>query len=310
MPNRNTLGRHLKDANRPPPRGVGSAGIAPVVRLGLAGLLASCFLLAAATSLRAQESPEGAVEPRSPEAADKSPHDYTVSLRGGVWITWVDGTVKDTSGRSPSGTKSISIDNDLGFDDPTVQVGGSGNVRLGRHDFWVTGFSYDESENERVEKSLDFGDISVSADRRVVTDLEFTDVNFRYGYSFFDFEQHGFRLGPTLAVSYTSVDIELTDVVTGVSEDIDETFPAPTVGIYGEVPIGDFVLEGNVAGVYIEAGSFDGWAVRARTGAVWRPIDYFGLFAGFNMIYSEISLSKEDIDAAIFGPLVGLEVRF
>jgi hypothetical protein len=284
--------------------------MALAVRLGMAGFFASCLLLAIAASPRAQESSETEAVSLHPDAPENSPHDYTVSLRGGAWITWVDGEVKDTSGRAPSGANSISIDDDLGFDDATVQVGGSGNLRLGRHDFWVTGFSYDESENERVVKSLDFGDISVSADRRVVTDLDFVDVNFRYGYSFFTFEEDGFRLGPTLAVSYTSVDIELADVATGESEDIDETFPAPTVGLYGEVPLGDFVLEANVAGVYIEAGSFDGWGLRAGATAVWRPIDYLGLFAGFNMIYTEISLSNEDIDAAIFGPLVGLEVRF
>ena len=144
----------------------------------------------------------------------------------------------------------------------------------------------------------------------MITDLKFVDVNFRYGYSFFTFEEDGFRLGPTVAVSYNEVDIELTDAASGESEQIDETFPAPTLGIHGEVPIGDFVLEANFAGVYFDAGSFDGWGLRANAGAVWRPLDYVGLFTGFNMIYTDFSLKNEDVEAALFGPVVGLELRF
>jgi hypothetical protein len=265
------------------------------------------MLLAMAESPRAQEPSEVDAESSRPDAAEKSVHDYTVSLRGAVWLTWIDGEVKDTSGRAGD-FDTIRIDDDLGFDDPTVQILGSANLRLGRHDFWVTGFSYDESEDEGVDFDLDFGDITAS--RRVITNLEFVDVNFRYGYSPFTFEEHGFRLGPTVAVSYSSLDLELTDSATGEKEDINETFPAPTLGVHGEVPIGDIVLEADVAGVYFDAGSFDGWGVRAAAVAMWRPMDHLGLFAGFNMIYTEISLSKEDIDAALFGPVVGLELRF
>ena len=289
--------------------GLVSAGVAPAAGWGMAGLFATCMLLATAESPRAQDPSEVDAEPLRPKAAEKSAHDYTVYVRAAAWITWVDGEVKDTGGRSDH-VDTIDIGSDLGFSDPTAQFVGTGNARFGRHDFWVEGFSYDESEDENVGFDLDFGDIDLGVNRRVITDLEFTDVNFRYGYSPFTFEEDGFRLGPTIAVSYTSVFIELTDKATGVKEEIDETYPAPTLGAHGELPIGDVMLEADLAGVYIEAGSFDGWAVRAGAIAVWRPWDTVGLFGGFKLIHADISLNREDIEATLYGPVVGLELRF
>ena len=82
---------------------MGSAGIAAAVRLGMAGLFASCMLLGMAESLWARDPSEADTDSLRPDATEKSVHDYTVSLRGAVWLTWVDGKVKDTSRRVPGG---------------------------------------------------------------------------------------------------------------------------------------------------------------------------------------------------------------
>ncbi len=39
----------------------------------------------------------------------------------------------------------------------------------------------------------------------VDSEVSITDINFRYGYSFFDFENDGFRLGPAIAVNYIDI---------------------------------------------------------------------------------------------------------
>ncbi len=72
------------------------------------------------------------------------------------------------SGRVPGGFDTVDVSEDPGFDDPTAQFLGSANLRLGRHDFWVTGFSYDESEDVKVEDDLDFGDVRVGVNRRMM----------------------------------------------------------------------------------------------------------------------------------------------
>ena len=290
--------------------GLVAACMARAARWGVAGLSTLVVLLAAAGFAQAQESSDTDAAPSRPNGTEKSPHDYTVSVRAAAWITWVDGEVEDTSGRAGN-VDTVDIDDDLGFDDPTTQFVGTGNLRMGKHDFWIIGFHYDESEDETVGFNLDFGQISVPVSRRVITDLEFTDVNFRYGYSPFTFEEDGFRLGPTISVSYSSVFIELEDKDTGKSEKIDETYPAPTVGLYGGLPIGDVVLEASMAGVYIDAGSdFEGWALRAGANAVWRPWDHVGVFAGINWIYVDLELTNEDIQASLYGPMMGVELRF
>ncbi len=62
---------------------------------------------------------------------------------------------KELSGRVPGGFDTVDVSEDPGFDDPTAQFLGSGNLRLGRYDFWVTGFSYGESEDVKVDFNLD-----------------------------------------------------------------------------------------------------------------------------------------------------------
>ena len=105
-----------------------------------------------------------------------------------------------------------------------------------------------------------------------------------------------------LGVFISHVDVHL---------DRDFTFPAPTLGLYGELPIGDIVLEADISGVYIDAGdSFEGWALRAGANAVWRPWDHVGVFGGFNWIYVDLDLNNEDIQASLYGPMAGVELRF
>ena len=66
-----------------------------------------------------------------------SPHEYTVAIRPAVWIVFVDGEIAD---EGPLGNAArVSITDDLGFDDPYPSFLGEVNLRLGKHDFWITG---------------------------------------------------------------------------------------------------------------------------------------------------------------------------
>ena len=67
----------------------------------------------------------------------------------------------------------------------------------------------------------------------VDSEATITDINFTYGYSFFEFEEDGFRLGPTVAVSYTDISLEVTEL----------TIPIP-----GDVPISVEIRGAGVAG--------------------------------------------------------------
>jgi len=262
------------------------------------------MLFAPVRSPRAQDASDDGSTSSPADAAEKSSHDFTVSVRAGAWIVFVEGEVEDSSGSGRFDT--LDLTDDLGFDGATATFLGTGNLRLGRHDIWVTGFNYSRDEEESAESTLDFGDLRVAIDGSVVTDLDFVDVNFIYGYSFTTFEEHGVRLGPTIAVSYSSFDIELEEEATGEEEEIDEVFPTVTLGAQGAVPFGDFLLEMRAAGVYFNTDSFEA----EGAALVWRPLDYLGLFAEFNAIYADISLNNEDVEVGFFGPVVGMELRF
>ncbi len=133
-------------------------------------------------------------------------------------------------------------------------------------------------------------------DATVKSNIDITDINFRYGYSPFSFEEDGFRLGPIIAVSYTKVDVETTELESGLSEGINEEFPVPTIGVQGEIPIDNIVLIGSISGFYFKANNFEGIGLRTNINVIWRPFKTFGIFAGINAIFADVSIKDTDID--------------
>jgi hypothetical protein len=73
---------------------------------------------------------------------------------------------------------------------------------------------------------------------------------------------------------------------------------------------GDFDL-GQIGVFYFDSSRFEGLGIRAVAGAVWRPFEHVGFFAGLKAIYVDLELKKEVIDdLTLWGPAVGLEFRF
>ncbi len=257
-------------------------------------------------------------ETKASETSDKkgkySAHDYTVRLRPTVWSVFVEGEYKTVTslGRSVS----VTIDGDLGYDNPYPTFNGEVSFRWGKHDFWITGAAFDQSESKSINVEFKIEDEIFDIGGVVDTETSITDINFRYGYSFFEFEEDGFRLGPTVAVSYTDISLELTELTiagipTGSRLKYEETYPVPTIGVHAEVPYGNFLFSTQFGGFYIEAGDFEATGIRAEAGVNWRPYDHVGFFAGLHAIYADLDLDNEQIDdLLLWGPAVGVEFRF
>jgi len=277
-----------------------------VVAVGIA-----CFLAITSFAWAAGETKDS-------ETSDKkdkySAHDYTVMVRPTAWLVFVEGKYK-TAGPL-GGNLSLTFDGDLGYDDPYPTFSGEAGFRWGRHDFSIIGVYFDQTENAPINASFTIGgkdfDIGGVADTKVTI----TDINFRYGYSFFEFEEDGFRLGPTIAVSYTDISLELNELTiagipTGTQSSWDETLPIPTIGFSAEVPYGNFLFSTQIGVFYFDSGNFEGLGIRAVAGAVWRPFDHVGFFAGLKAIYVDLELKNEVVDdLTLWGPAVGLEFRF
>ncbi len=249
------------------------------------------------------------------ERNDKySAHDYTARLRPAVWSVFVEGEYQTVTplGRSVS----IAIDGDLGYDDTYPTFHGEASFRWGKHDFWVTGIAFDQSESAPVNVQFVIEGEIFDIDAVVDSETSITDINFRYGYSFFEFDEDGFRLGPTVAVSYTDISLEVTEltiagVPTGTRVSFEETLPVPTIGVHAEVPYGNFLFSTQFGGFYVDTGDFEATGIRADAGVTWRPYDHVGFFAGLHAIYADLHLDNDDIDdLLLWGPAVGLELRY
>ncbi len=166
-----------------------------------AKLLAASALVITNLFLIGAFSPASAAEKSESKKGDSrySSHDYTFRLRPTAWTVFVDGEF-DT--RNIVGDPvSISVDGDLGYDDLYPVFSGEASFRRRKHDFWITGIYFDESESAPINAEFELGDAIFDVGGTIDTEVSVTDVNFRYGYSFFTFEDNGFRLGPTVAVS-------------------------------------------------------------------------------------------------------------
>ncbi len=250
----------------------------------------------------------------SVKKVEYSAHDYTARFRPAIWSVFVEGEYETVT---PLGRNvSVTIDGDLGYDDPYPTFTGEASVRWGKHDFWITGIAFDQSESAPINVEFTIGDKIFDIGGVVDSEASITDINFRYGYSFFEFEEDGFRLGPTVAVSYTDISLELTELTiagipTGARFSFEETLPVPTIGAHAEVPYGNFLFSAQFGDFYADINDIEATGIRAEAGVTWRPYDHVGLFAGLHAIYADLQLDNNDInDLLLWGPAVGLELRF
>ena len=147
---------------------------------------------------------------------------------------------------------SITIDSDLGYDDPYPTFQGEASFRWGRHNFWITGIAFDQSETAPINVEFVLDDKTFDLGGSVDSEVSIVDIIFRYGYSFFDFEKDGFRLGPTVAVSYTDISLEVTELTiagipTGSRFSFEDTLSIPTIGLHFEAPTTTLCFRPNSA---------------------------------------------------------------
>ncbi len=252
------------------------------------------------------------------ETTDKkgkySIHDYKARFRPAVWSVFVEGKIETVT--SFGNKLSVTFDGDLGYDDPYPTFNGDANFRRGRHDFWIVGAFFDQSESAPINVEFTIDDTIFNVGGVVDSEATLTDINFRYGYSFYDFEEDGFRLGPTVAVSYTNISVEVTELTvagipTGARFSYEDTYPIPTIGVHAEVPYDNFLFSTQLGGFYFDAGDWEATGLRADVGVTWRPYNNLGFFAGLKAIYADLDFGDEKIDdLLLWGPAVGLEFRF
>lgn len=250
--------------------------------------------------------------PATPDV--RSVDDYTLHthrwrLRGAAWFAMTAG---DFESRGRSGNKvSLNLPGDLDYDEPYITPQIEAGFRYRNHDFWVVATVFDQGETTVLPFAFDFDDVTIPVNVPFSSDIEITDINFRYGYALRTMQENGYRLGPYIGVSYTNFEFEGGVIDTTLRDSYDETFPVPTFGAYAEIPWGKTLLAGSAGGIWFESGDFEGLGFRGELSAVYRLQQNLGLFAGLYAMYIDLELKKQDINDMFFwGPKVGIELRF
>ena len=180
----------------------------------------------------------------------------------------------------------------------------------------VTGSRFSESETAAIRASFKIDDLEFEVGGDLASELAITDIDFRYGYSFFNYEEDGFRLGPMVAVSYTEFDARLKEISIGgigipVEWSFNEAVPIPTIGAHLEIPYKELVFVGRVGAFHIDLNDVEATGIRSELSVTWRPYENIGFYAGLYSIYADLTLNDLEIDdVELLGPAFGLEYRF
>jgi hypothetical protein len=86
---------------------------------------------------------------------------------------------------------SLNAEDDLDYDEPYITPQFEAGFRYKRHDLWVVGTFFNEGETTRLGTEFEFNDITIPISVPFRSDIEVTDINFRYGYAFRTLVENG-----------------------------------------------------------------------------------------------------------------------
>ncbi len=231
-----------------------------------------------------------------------------VNIRPLIWLPQIEGDVSLQNVFDFA--TSLDFEADLGVSDLETIFLGELNFNLGRHNFRVSGFSLASSGRQLANQVITFGDLTIPIGDLIRTDIDLDNITVQYGFSLFSIEDNGFQLGMMAGVDYYHVAASLLVEGTSLQDTIDEHFPFPTAGIHLELPIDDFLITADVSGLYVSIQDINGSFIDASATIGWRPMNNFGVFAGYKIIGFDASRNDFSVDATLSGPFVGGEIRF
>ncbi|MGR9093118.1 MAG: hypothetical protein ACU85U_21310 [Gammaproteobacteria bacterium] len=126
-------------------------------------------------------------------------HSFRWKLRGSAWFALVAGDF-ETRNRLDNKLK-VDARDDLEFTEPYITGQFEGAFRHERHDFSVVATIFDEREQGLFDRDFEFADVIFPVSVPFETELEITDISFRYAYALRDVENDGYRVGPHVGIS-------------------------------------------------------------------------------------------------------------
>jgi len=234
--------------------------------------------------------------------------DVTIELEGRWWFTDLQSKVKVTDSNG-IGT-DIDLKDDLGLKDE-----GLPEIRL----TWYTGkkskiwaaygqVGYDGDEN--VQKTIQFGDTTYTLGTRVKTELDMKYLDVDWAWQFIYIDKGLFKAGTLLGakVFWLNASLEAPDLATPIKEKEKITFGLPTLGIALDFnPHKMLNIYAQGSGLY--AGSY-GYLYDAEIGIKLIPIKILSIVGGYRIMQLKAEDGDDYAKAKLYGPFVGVTVRF
>jgi hypothetical protein len=233
--------------------------------------------------------------------------DVKLEFEGRYWFTDLEGRVKVTE--ADIGT-DINFKKDLDIKDegyPEVRLtwytGKKSKIRLA-----YTQVGYDGDKN--LTKTVEFNGETYNIGTRIETDFDIKYLRLGWAWQFINIRQGLVKLGTLVEgkVFWVKGSLEAPDLSPPVKESESFFFGLPTIGVALDINphrILNIFAEGS--GMY--AGSY-GYIYDAEAGVKLIPIKILTLLAGYRILGFEGKVEHDFARVRVYGPFVGVTVRF
>lgn len=224
-----------------------------------------------------------------------------LSLRAIAWYPKLRGTANEDGGGD------FDLDGDLGLGDNELVFVPQLTV-----DFWIFGFRLDyfnvKFEGDgRVQGTFTFGDRTFDVDEATNSELELTNLRSLGTISFVNTDV--VRLAFILGFNYYEYKARITGEVNGTANS-NGTIPFPVVGLLLQIRIGDFLIEAEGSGFYIDYNDIEATAGDFTLSAAYRFLKVGEVRVGYRYILIDGTIDETNLDVRLDGFFIGIGVTF
>jgi len=233
--------------------------------------------------------------------------DVRLEFEGRFWFTDLDGRVKVTD--ADLGT-DINLKKDLDLKDegyPEVRftwyTGTKSKIRVA-----YTQVGYEGNAN--LQRAILFDGVTYPSGTRVETDLDIKYLRVGWAWQFIQIDKGLIKLGTLVEGKgfWTKTTLEAPDVVPAIREKGRFLFALPTVGAALDINPHK-MLNLFAEGSGLPAGKY-GYMYDVEAGLKFIPIKILSIVGGYRLMEFKAKDDRDFAKARVYGPFVGVTVRF
>lgn len=213
-------------------------------------------------------------------------------MSGGV--LWAESNVTANLNSGALGVGAlIDFEDDMGLDESSLI--GLFDARWHFTKRWqleVEYFKLDRDNEKQVQRTVDWGDVSIPVDALAKGTFNIEDFRVSVGYSFFRTKDKEVGIG--LGAHVAKLEAGLSTRNFG-SEFADQTAPLPFVTIYARMALTDrWLLSMRVDRLSLDTGDIDGKVFSSGLDVIYQPWRHFNIGLGYRDVNFQISSVSDD----------------